>query len=125
MRIKMCLIVMTIFSALVMSNCGKNTTVSDEMLGTWRTSTIKYRDTSFELMRDKIIFKTKDGDINVHYITKTQEEKLKNDEWVLYTVHYMNRELQKIEFPFYFHPSQGGLIRFKNQEKVVWRKAEL
>ncbi len=92
------------------------------MVGIWKTSSFQYIDTYFELKKKWITFKTKTGDINVHPITKIKRQKIAKDEWVLYTIHYRNNEMQKVEFPFFYHTLGDGMILFKNQENVVWRK---
>lgn len=110
-------------SALLLGNsCSRNNTLSDELVGRWKTSSFPYRDTYFELKKNRIIFKTKEGDINIHPITKIKSQKIAEDEWILITVHYRNDDMQKMEFPFYYHTLDDGVIIFKNQKNIVWRK---
>ena len=88
----------------------------------WKSNTFHYEDTYFELQRNRIIFKTIEGDLNIHPIAKVEKTEVAKDEWILYTIHYVNRDLQKVEFPFYYYALDEGTIIFKNQTNVVWRK---
>lgn len=125
MKRKIFLTTILVFALLLGYSCSRDNTLSDEMVGIWKTSSFQYMDTYFELKKNWIIFKTKTGDINVHPITKIKKQKVAKDEWVLYTIHYQNNEMQKVEFPFYYHTLDDGTILFKNQENVVWRKAKI
>jgi len=122
MKKKTFLTAILVFALSLGYSCSRNNTISDEMVGIWKTSSFQYIDTYFELKKKWITFKTKTGDINVHPITKIKRQKIAKDEWVLYTIHYRNNEMQKVEFPFFYHTLGDGMILFKNQENVVWRK---
>lgn len=102
--------------------CTKSRTLSDELIGVWKTSTFKYKNTYFELTKNRIIFKTIEGDVNIHPIAKVDKEEVAKDEWILYTIHYITPELKEVEFPFYYHALNNGRIIFKNQSNLVWRK---
>jgi hypothetical protein len=122
MKRKTSLTAILFFALLLGYSCSRDNTLSDEMMGIWKTSSFQYMDTYFKLKKNQIIFKTKTGDINVHPITKIKRQKIAKDEWVLYTIYYRNNEMQKVEFPFYYHTLDDGKILFKNQKNVVWRK---
>jgi len=40
----------------------------------------------------------------------------------LYNIYYENLKSQEFKLSFYYDPSNGGVIRFKNQGKIEWRK---
>ena len=122
MRQKHVLTAIVICAVLIGSHCSKNSTVTEELVGVWKSNTFHYEDTYFELQRNRIIFKTIEGDLNIHPIAKVEKTEVAKDEWILYTIHYVNRELQKVEFPFYYYALDEGTIIFKNQTNVVWRK---
>ncbi len=122
MRQKHVITAIAICAVLFGSHCSRNSTVSNELVGVWKTSTIRYENTYFELQRNRIIFKTIEGDLNIHPITKVEKTEVAKNEWILYTIHYVNRDLQKVEFPFYYYALDKGTIIFKNQTNVVWRK---
>ena len=83
---------------------------------------IRYINTSFEITKNEIIFITKEGDINSFSIIKIEKEHSQTGEWMKYILYYRNRDLQKMEFPFYFRTTDKGMIRFLNQPNLVWKK---
>lgn len=115
-------IILAVLFALIFISCGNIPTATDEIIGMWKASDIRYNNTSFEIKRKEISFVTKEGDVNCFTITKVKKEPMENKEWVQYTIYYNDRDLQKVEFPFYFNPSGSGIIRFKNQPSLVWKK---
>jgi len=115
-------IFLAVLIAIITINCGKITTASDELIGIWKASDLRYKDTSFEIKKKAITFRTKEGDINKFTIIKIKKELMQDQEWVEYTIFYRDRDLQKAEFPFYFLSSDSGVIRFKNQPYLVWKK---
>jgi len=122
MKRKTVLLAVAIVIVFLGDYCAKSKTLSDELIGVWKTSTFKYEDTYFELEKDRIIFKTIEGDINIHPISKVERIEVAKKEWILYTIHYINPDLQEVEFPFYYHALNEGRIIFKNQTNLVWRK---
>jgi len=113
---------LAVLIAIITMNCGRTTTASDELIGTWKTSNIRYKGTSFEIKRNTITFHTKEGNIEKFTIIKIKKEPMQDKEWVLYTVYYRDRDLRKVEFSFYFRTSESSVIRFKNQPHLVWKK---
>ncbi len=122
MKRKTSLTAIFFFALLLAYSCSRDNILPNDMVGIWKTSSFQYADTYFELKKNRIIFKTKTGDINVHPITKIKRQKIAKDEWILYTIHYRNNEMQKVEFPFYYHTLDDGMILLKNQKNIVWRK---
>jgi hypothetical protein len=51
------------------------------------------------------------------------EKSFERGKGILYIIHYENREGQEYRFPFYYE--RGGAIRFKSQEQIEWRKADV
>jgi len=119
---KKSLLFVAAFLAIITIDCGILTTPSDELVGIWKASDIRYNGTYFEIGKQAITFHTKEGNIESYGIMKIEKETMPDDEWRQYTIYYRNRELQKVEFSFYFRPSHNGVIRFKNQPSLVWRK---
>jgi hypothetical protein len=102
--------------------CSKITTASDELTGIWASSDIRYENTYFEIKKREITFGTKNGDSDSYTILEIKKKPMQDDNWVQYTIFYQNRDLQKVEFPFYFQSSDRGVIRFMNQSSLVWKK---
>jgi hypothetical protein len=107
---------------IITINCGRTTSASGGLIGIWRTSDIRYNDTSFEIKKKEIIFRTKEGSSESFSIIKIEKEQMQDKEWLQYTLYYWSRDLQKVEFLFYFQPADSGVIRFKNQPYLVWKK---
>lgn len=128
MRSKRILLALAMFAALFGFQCEKSKTVPGELIGVWRTSAPKYEDCYFQLTEDLIIFANEahldKKDVNrISGIKKTDRGKQ-----VLYTFsyefYYEGKEGQECKFFFYYDPSEGGSIRFKNQLKIKWKKAD-
>lgn len=115
-------IFLAVIIAIITINCGKITTASDELIGIWKASDIRYNDTSFEIEKKAITFRNKEGDNNSYAIIEIKKELMQDGQWVQYTIFYKDRDLHKVEFPFYFYASDKGMIRFKNQPYLVWKK---
>jgi hypothetical protein len=115
-------IFLALLIATITINCGKITTASEDLIGTWKATDLRYSDTYFEIEKKAITFRTKEGDSNSYAIIKIKKELMQDGQWVQYTIFYKNRDLHKVEFPFYFHASDKGMIRFKNQPYLVWKK---
>ena len=110
------------FLALISTNCVKIKSASEDLIGVWKASNIRYSDTYFEIEKESITFRTKEGDRNSYTIIEIKKEQMKDKVWVLYTIFYRDQDLQKVEFPFYFQTTDRGVIKFKNQPHLVWKK---
>ena len=115
-------IFLAVLLVIITINCGRTTSASEGLIGIWRTSDMRYKDTSFEIKKKEIIFRTKEGNSESFSIIKIKKEPKQDKEWIQYTIFYWSRDLQKVEFPFYFLPADSGAIRFKNQPYLVWKK---
>jgi hypothetical protein len=116
------MIFLVVLIVIITINCGKIPSAPEGLIGIWRTSDMRYNDTSFEIKKKEIIFRTKEGNSEIFSIIKIKREPMQDKEWVQYTIFYRSRDLQKLEFPFYFLPADSGVIRFKNQPYLVWKK---
>ena len=123
MKIKTTFLALAILTSFLTCQSKENSTVPDELAGVWKTSVLKYKNCFFELNKDIIIFAN--GNLlenrDVNFISKI--ESTPKEGQILYSIYYVNLEDKKFKFSFYYDPSNGGIIRFKNQEKIEWRKA--
>ena len=124
MRVKSILLVMILILIAFSVQCKENTVIADDMLGIWKTTSHKYKDTYFELKRNEVCFGTVEGSVNSYIISEIDKKK-ENEDWILYTIFYIDEALKKSEFIFYYSSSADGLIRFKNQPTLVWKKENL
>lgn len=104
--------------------CESAKTVSDELIGVWRTQAIDHRGTFFELKKDRISFGASTGEVFDHVITKIKRKRDRRNAWILYTVYYLNDSSQTYQFPFYYEPSGQGIIFFKNKPNEAWRREQ-
>ncbi|MEE8300090.1 MAG: hypothetical protein V3R28_02150 [Desulfatiglandales bacterium] len=128
MRSKGILLALVIFSSLFGFQCEKSKTVPDELVGVWETSEPKYKDCYLELTEDLIIF-ANEAHLEKRSVNRVSKiEKTDRGKQVLYTfsfeVYYEDKKGQKGRFSFYYDPSEGGAIRFKNQLEIKWRKRD-
>jgi len=113
------LIIVIVF---IYSQCKNSSAVPEEIIGRWKTASHKYKDTYFELEKNRIIILDLKGSFDINFITKIKRKKTNNDDWVFFNIFYQNADMKKIEFPFYYNPVDNGLIRFKNQPSLVWTR---
>jgi hypothetical protein len=123
MRCKPIIVALATCAVLLACESKGPKSLPPEMLGVWETSAPKYEGCFFVITKEKITFANEAhlGDVNINTISKikiTHEEKQP-----LYTVYYRDRKGQEYEFSFYYDPSDGGSIRFKNQITIKWVKA--
>ena len=122
MKIKIIFLAAVALTSLCVCQLAENNTVPDELKGVWKTSVPKYKDRSFELTEKLIIFVSGDlfENIDVNLISKI--EIIGEGNCRLYAIQYENMEKQDFKLSFYYEPSDDGVIRFKNQQKIEWRK---
>ncbi len=99
---------------------AENGTVSEKLLGVWKTAHSKYADRFFEIKNDALIFGQGGEKVELHAladISETREGKL-----FFYAISHINHHGQRYTFAFYYDPTDGGTIRFKNQKQIVWTK---
>ncbi len=101
--------------------CSPDTRVGlDEFDGVWKTTAENYDDRFFEISDSTITFGTGDATQDIYFIhavTKSAE-----DQGTVYTISYDNIEGTKFKISFYYQPSHGGVIYFKNQKDVKWTR---
>ncbi len=122
MKSKRLFVVLSILIIAFTHGCGKKAAVPDELVGTWETMDLKYKDTFFELTKDKIIFRTLKGDLNASTIKKIKAKKVPDTDETLYRIIYVDLEGMEAVFSFYLNPKDGGEIRFQNQPEITWTK---
>jgi predicted transcriptional regulator with HTH domain len=114
------LLIALLFS--ITASCAKICTTPKELIGIWKATDIRYSGTSFEIKKGAITFQDKNGGINSYRIVEIKREFMRDEKWVRYTLCYLDNNLKTMEFPFYFLSSDEGMIRFKNQPSLIWKK---
>jgi hypothetical protein len=125
MKSRYILLVLATFTLLFGCQFREPTALPGELLGVWKTSAPKYKRCFFEITKDSITFANRDVSegLDVNIISKI--EKTHGEKRILYTIHYKKNEGEEYKLPFYYDPSKGGTIRFKNQKEIEWRKANV
>jgi len=98
----------------------KAETLPDELIGSWETSAPQYPNSFIEITDDSVIFGTEEGTGNAYTIDEV--EVVRDTKHIVYTITYSSAEEERFVWAFYYDPSNGGEIRFKNQPQVVWTK---
>lgn len=104
---------------LCLWQCNTQHTVPNELTGIWKTKIPDYKGSFFGLQENTITFGTVDGKVQVFTIKKI-ERKNEDGEWISFNIHYLDDNFQKCELPIYFHPTNEGILRFKNKDEVTW-----
>ncbi len=111
------------FSILLLGcQMKESETLPKELMGVWRTSAPKYADCTLELTKEFIVFTSGEFQdyINVNFIVKVERKPERNH--FLYIIHYENLDGQLFKFAFYHYPSQGAVMRPKNQLDIEWKR---
>ncbi len=99
----------------------RTTVLPDEIVGTWRTTDPRYAETILDIGKTSLVFGTVDNSSTSHTIERVEQEDF--DLAKLYTVHYRDEGgLNELSF---FYVPVDGLIRFKNQRSLAWRRASV
>jgi hypothetical protein len=104
------------------TQCQKEFTVPEELIGVWVTDDPKYVDYPFEIKKDTLIFEQALGYFDFDVFPIVNVEKSDTDGDALYIIYYLLPAGRKFEFSFYYTPTEGGVIRFKNQPEMKWTK---
>ena len=122
MKIKNTLLALAILASFLVCQLKENNEIPDELAGVWRTSAPKYKDCFFDLNEHLIIFGNGHllENVDVNFISKIKNTHMGRQ--LLYIIYYENLQNQEFKLSFYYDPSNGGIIRFKNQEKIEWRR---
>jgi hypothetical protein len=96
-----------------------NKDVPGQLVGEWHTEDPNYYGRSFEINLVSISFGTGEGKVTTGFINNIKE--VREGVRVLYTISYTQDDVPS-EVSFYYDVAKGEVIRFKNQEKVVWTK---
>ena len=104
------------------TQCQKEFTVPEELIGVWVTDDPKYVDHPFEIKKETLIFEQGQGYLDFDVFPIVDLEKTDADGDTLYIIHYLLPVGKKFEFSFYYASAEGGVIRFKNQPDMKWTK---
>jgi len=98
----------------------QRTRLPENLLGTWTASEQKYTDRFFELTQNTVTFGIGKEKTSVYDISNVEKDVRDND--LLYTIKYHNSDGVQYTLSFYYDATNGGVIKFKNQKDIEWRK---
>ena len=104
------------------AQCQKEFTIPDKLIGVWVTDDPKYVAHPFEIKKETLIFEQGLGYLDFDVFPIVDLEKKDAGGSTLYIIHYVLPAGKKFEFSFYYTPTEGGVIRFKNQPEMKWTK---
>jgi len=122
MRSKTIFIMWLTLLVIFAAQCQKEYGVPDELIGIWVTDDPDYSDRPFEIKRDTVIFELGLGYFDFDVFPIANVEKIDSEERILYTIYYLIPSGIEFQFSFYYTPTNGGEIRFKNQPEMRWTK---
>ena len=93
-----------------------------KLYGEWVTTNPKYANRFFELEKRLITIGIDENDFDLYSISKIEKTDLKKGS--LYTVTYRESLNSELTFSFYYDPSNGDVVRLKNQKNIEWKKQE-
>jgi hypothetical protein len=91
----------------------------EEVLGTWTTTDQDYVDRAFEIRSNSVVFYTGESSYTVHLIETVEVDDM--DGPLLVTINYA-QDGGLNTFSFYYEPADGGVITFKNQRDMKWKR---
>jgi len=98
----------------------KDNPVPENLLGVWKTSEPRYANRFFKLTKDAITFGTGGDNVDTYPIASI--ERTRDEEGLLYNIHYLIREGQQYTFSIYYDSTNHGVIHFKNQKHFTWTR---
>ncbi|MBX3236413.1 MAG: hypothetical protein KF814_09690 [Nitrospiraceae bacterium] len=102
--------------------CAAEPEAPSTLIGVWETHAEGYNDQHIFIDSHRIGFGTSAVTADGYVITQVTETK--EDAKTLYVIAYQDAEKGRYQLAFYYEPSNGGRIIFKNQEQLAWtRKA--
>ncbi len=116
------LLVMAILASILGCRASQEPAiVPTELHGLWTTTDSRYENRSFELRADTIALATGEKEHTSHPIQKF--ERIQEKGTTVYSLTYGNvGEGVTDTLSFYYDPREGGVITFKNQRNVAWKK---
>ena len=112
------------FSLLFGCQMLRDSTAPDELIGEWVTTEQRYRNCSFEIQKEIIIFKRGITHSDMNWIQEIK--RIDEKERILYHIYYEDTQAQEYKLSLFFIKTHvGEIIRFKNQQNITWsRKTE-
>ena len=115
-------VLIVVAAILTMSCSKKHRDIPENLIGKWITSAPRYEDRFIEITKETLVYGLGGDKKDVYFITNLETTPEGNK--LLYTISFKNTEGVAFTRLFYYHPENGGVIQFKHQEHIEWRKME-
>lgn len=106
----------------IFSNKGPRQ-LPEDILGEWRSDDPRYQNCFMTISTHSFIIGGADGNIYSYALKSFTEEAMGNDKGRLYTLFSEDKGGLELEYRIYYD-AEGGVLSYKNQRNVVWRKAK-
>jgi hypothetical protein len=107
-------------AATIVVTSKKNVDIPENLMGKWTTSAPRYEDRFFDITRETLTYGIGGDKEDVYFISSIK--KLSEGKNTLYTIDYKNKDGLEFTCSLSYHPENGGIIQFKHQENVQWRR---
>ncbi len=97
--------------------------IPKELHGEWVTTHPKYADRFIQFDKRLITISTSEKDFDLYAVLNIEKTDLNNG-W-LYDVSYREPPNSELTFSFSYDPSNGGVVRLKNQKNIEWKKRKM
>ncbi len=118
--------VLSLFIICFFAGCfsGSGMDEANPLVGVWQTSQKPYEETSWELKEDGwIIFRNTNKHMDVHHVNRI--ESCAEGNRTKFTIHYGDETTGEFVLSvYYFTIDDERVVTFKNQDNVVWTKAQ-
>ncbi len=106
---------------LLLSNSTPSS-ASASLNGLWKTKASGYTDRFLEI-RDNVIMFGTGGDTLESYVIKAVETE-PDDSKTLYTISYLDKNMNTFHLAFYYEARRKPLITFKYQDHLTWTRVQ-
>lgn len=97
------------------------TTLPEELWGTWRTDEPRYATRRLELLRDQVLFQVGDTAIATVRYPIVRVRRSRSARGALYRVRYLGEDGDN-EFRFIYEPGPPAMVRLANQSEFAWTR---
>ncbi len=109
------------FAVLLGCQMGQESTVLEQLTGVWETTEPRYKDCSFEIQNDLLLFTNALNEVEINHIVDIEKDP--DEEDTVYHVFYKDDKGQKFLLSLiYFKSSDGDVIKFKTQQDIEWTR---
>ena len=94
--------------------------IPDYLVGKWLTSAPGYEDRYLEINKVSLLFATSESTVNEYFIDKNATAAAGKQ--IFFTFECKDLENSPYRFSLSYEPDNGGVLSFKNQSHITWRK---